>query len=274
MTPCLCKAACEPLTGMFGAMPITELILVRHGESRGNVAREIAEAASAERIDIDRRDADVELSELGRDQARSFGRWLASRPADQPDLVWCSPYLRARQTADIVLSEAGLERKIHLDERVRDRELGVLDMLTSVGVRAAFPAEADRRRWLGKLYYRPPGGESWSDVALRIRSLLADLERRPAAEHTRVLIVAHDAVILLFRYVCEELDEAALFDIVRSGSIGNASLTKLARDGVDRPWRCTAYNREDHLLQFGSSPTEHPGEPDAAQPGEPDAARR
>ena len=36
-----------------------------------------------------------------------------------------------------------------------------------------YPDEAKRRDLLGKFYYRPPGGESWADVALRIRSVLA-----------------------------------------------------------------------------------------------------
>jgi len=35
--------------------------------------------------------------------------------------------------------------------------------------------EAARRARLGKLYYRPPGGESWADVALRLRSFLSEL---------------------------------------------------------------------------------------------------
>ena len=64
-----------------------------------------------------------------------------------------------------------------LDERLRDRELGILDRLTSAGVEARFLEEGERRRWLGKFYYRPPGGESWADVVLRLRSLLADLDR-------------------------------------------------------------------------------------------------
>jgi len=45
-----------------------ELLLVRHGESDGNVARERAMAAGAEVIDVDRCDADVPLSEIGAQQ--------------------------------------------------------------------------------------------------------------------------------------------------------------------------------------------------------------
>ena len=45
--------------------------------------------------------------------------------------------------------------------------------MTRSGIREQYPEEAQRRDLLGKFYYRPPGGESWADVALRVRSLLA-----------------------------------------------------------------------------------------------------
>ena len=67
-----------------------------------------------------------------------------------------------------------LAKVFAVDERLRDRELGILDALTAHGVDVRLPAEAARRRWLGKFYYRPPGGEAWTDVALRLRSFLRD----------------------------------------------------------------------------------------------------
>ena len=66
---------------------------------------------------------------------------------------------------------------MRLDERLRDRELGVLDRLTRRGVEARHPEEAELRRRLGKFYHRPAGGESWADIALRVRTALADLDR-------------------------------------------------------------------------------------------------
>jgi len=225
-------------------MALTELILVRHGESTGNVAREQAMAARAEVIDIDRRDADVPLTDLGQQQARTVGRWLAGRPAGrQPQVVWSSPYRRARQTAELALAETPLTLPVRLDERLRDRELGTLDRLTSFGIRQRFPAEADRRRWLGKLYYRPPGGESWADVALRLRSFLRDLDRGDLPE--RALLVCHDAVILLIRYVCQAFDEDELIRLNRTESIGNASVTTLYRADPGGPWRPELVNWVD-----------------------------
>jgi broad specificity phosphatase PhoE len=240
---------------------LDELLLVRHGESSGNVAREDAEADGAEVIDIDWRDADTPLSEHGRRQAQALGSWLGALPADRrPAHVWSSPYVRAADTARIAVAASELRLPVLLDERLRDRELGVLDRLTGHGVRTRFAAEAARRRLLGKLYYRPPGGESWADVALRLRSFLQDL-RSERVDGT-VLVVAHDAVILLFRYVLERLDEEQLLHLAKGASVGNASITRLAR-GTDGCWSTTEFGTVEHLEQQGVEPTHHGADHDA-----------
>jgi broad specificity phosphatase PhoE len=237
-------------------VPARELIVVRHGESEGNAARDAAEAAHDEVIPIDRRDPDVPLTALGQRQAASIGRWLAHLPpAERPTGVWSSPYLRAVQTARAALAAAGLSLPIRVDDRLRDRELGVLDRLTGRGVTARFPDEAARRRYLGKLYYRPPGGESWTDVALRLRSLITELDG-PGEE--RLLISCHDAVVLLLRYVLEGLDEAALMEIAGARAVGNASITRLIRDGSG--WRATLFNDQEHLDGTGGAAVAQAGE--------------
>jgi broad specificity phosphatase PhoE len=243
------------------AVGVKQLLLVRHGESLGNVAREQAVAANADVIEIDRRDADVDLSELGEQQADALGHWLAAQPeTERPQAVWSSPYVRALDTARRAVTKAGLDVPFTVDERLRDRELGVLDLLTGSGVNARFPDEARRRSWLGKLYYRPPGGESWADVVLRLRSVLLDLEARAGVE--RVLISTHDAIILLFRYVCEELDERALLDLAAHTSVVNASVTRIERRTDADRWQVTAFNESAHLEERGVAPTEHPGNQD------------
>lgn len=220
-------------------MPQLELLLVRHGQSTGNLAARRAESAGVETIEVDVRDADVPLSDTGREQAEALGRWLAALPPDErPEAAWSSPFLRARHTAATALEHAGLALPVRVDERLRDRDLGVTDLLTSAGIRARFPQEAERREWLGKFYYRPPGGESWADVAFRVRSVLMDLERQPA---TRVLVAAHDVVVMMFRYVLEGLDEATVLDVARTDGVRNGSVTRFVREEPGR-WRLTDYN--------------------------------
>ncbi|MDP9906328.1 broad specificity phosphatase PhoE [Arthrobacter bambusae] len=238
-----------------------ELMLVRHGESLGNVAASAAGVSGAEVIEVPARDADVDLSPLGYEQASALGDSFNRLPSSRcPDVVWCSPYARARRTAEIIVGTAGWTVPLLVDERLRDRELGILDMLTTKGVELRLPEEARRRRWLGKFYYRPPGGESWTDVVLRLRSFLSDLERLSGGE--RVLVVGHDAVILLFRYLLEGLSEKELLDLAGTTTILNASLTRYVRVDGHGPWMLESFNVADHLTEQGVTLTEHGSDAD------------
>src|SRR5215204_6171733 len=216
------------LSGEGAQMAVAELILIRHGESMGNAAAAAANAAQAEVIVIDQRDADVPLSPAGLQQAQALGAGLREALADErPTMIWSSPYIRAVQTAEVALEAAGVSLPIAVDERLRDRELGVLDLLTTIGVANRFALEAERRRWLGKFYHRPPGGESWADVVLRIRSFLRDIDDVPNG--TRAVIICHDALVQLFRYVCERLNEQQVLQIGASDPVKNVSLTQFKR---------------------------------------------
>ncbi len=202
------------------------LWLVRHGESLGNLARTAAEDAARTDITIEGRDIDVPLSPLGERQSRALGAWFGLRDEpDRPSVVLSSPYMRARQTARLIAEEAGLALAgpIIADERLREKEFGALNRLTAAGIRNSYPEEARRRTEIGKFYYGPPGGESWCDVILRLRSLLDQLQLRHADE--RVLLVAHQVVVLCFRYLLEDLDEAQLLEIDHAADVANCSVT-------------------------------------------------
>ncbi|PWU45499.1 histidine phosphatase family protein [Micromonospora globispora] len=227
------------------------LWIVRHGESTANVAATAAEASGAELIELTHRDADVPLSPTGEDQARATGRWLAGLPeARRPDVAVVSPYLRAVQTAELALAGTGIP--VSRDERLRDRELGILDGLTGHGVRRRYPTEAERRSRLGKFYYRPPGGESWTDVALRLRALLGDLRRDH--EGRRVLLFGHDALVFLLRYLVEGLTEPELMALTREYVIANCSVTGWSAD-ADGRLTPDVFNDVAHLRQQGARPT-------------------
>ena len=234
------------------------LWLVRHGESLGNVADAHAHRAGAGRLEIDVRDPDVPLSDTGRSQAEALGTWLAGMPEDQrPTAVLSSPFERALTTAQ--LATAGLGLRVRTDERLRERDFGAFDRMTGAGIREQYPDEAARRDLFGKFYYRPPGGESWADVALRIRSLLATEALRHDGE--RLLLVAHQAVLMVFRYVLEELTEQQLLAVDRDEQVANASLTRYER-GESGAFRLVAFNEVAHLEAEDEQITK---EPDVAQ---------
>jgi len=202
------------------------LWLVRHGQSQGNVARDAAHKAGAPEIDIDMRDVDVPLSDLGLQQAEAAGRYFASLPAEErPEVILSSPYVRARQTSELICKAgalAGGPGKSIIDERLREREFGVFDRLTTLGIREKFPEEADHRKRLGKFYHRPPGGESWADVILRLRSMLNTINLHYCDR--RVVVVCHQVVVLCMRYVLEELDEQQILAIDKQAEVLNCGI--------------------------------------------------
>ena len=145
---------------------------------------------------------------------------------------------------------------LHRDERLRDRELGVLDLLTTAGVVARHPDEAARRRRLGKFYHRPPGGESWADVALRLRGVLGDMNLDH--DRGRVILFTHEALIFLARYVIEGLDEAELMRLARSTELANCSVTSYVRSETGA-LHLVDFNAVDMLHEQGAQPTVEPG---------------
>ncbi|PAX83938.1 histidine phosphatase family protein, partial [Streptomyces albidoflavus] len=173
------------------------------------------------------------------EQAAALGRWLAA-VEDGPELVVCSPYARARRTWEIAAGEYG-ERAappVVVEERVRDRENGVFALHSPPAWRAADPQEWARRERSEEWTYRPPGGESLADVALRVRGLLGDLDAVAAGR--RVLVVAHDAVALAVAYVLEGLGAP----VPDRPQVANASVSRWHNAGgrlVPGVWNSTGH---------------------------------
>jgi broad specificity phosphatase PhoE len=185
-------------------------------------------------------------------------------------VVLCSPYVRARETADILLKSAGLDRDaltMCVDERLREKEFGILDRLTRFGIVQKYPELGEQRAHVGKFYFRPPGGESWCDVILRLRNVIDTITREYFGE--RVLIVAHQVTVSCFRYLFEGLDEKRILEIDRSGDIPNCSVTSYeydptaAKHGKLVP-RLVSFVAP--LLEAGAPVTREPDVPAAPKP--------
>ena len=247
------------------------LWIVRHGESAGNVARDAADAAGHAMIDIGGRDVDVPLSPLGHEQSIALGKWFAEMDsAARPTTILSSPYARARQTAAHIVDAHGVaaNAKTVIDERLREREFGILDRLTRVGIQQRFPDQAETRTRVGKFYHRPPGGESWCDVILRLRSVLDTISLHYSRPGSRVLVVAHQVIVLCLRYLIEEMTEEQIIAIDRDADVVNCGVTEyvLERPSVERGMedhrlRLARYNFVAPLVQAGASVT---AAPDAA----------
>jgi probable phosphoglycerate mutase len=157
-------------------------------------------------------------------------------PNERPDVVLSSPYLRAQSTAAAVQESSGFAANfagLVIDERLREKEFGILDRLTRLGIDQRHPEQAASRRLVGKFYFRPPAGESWCDVILRLRSMLDTISLHYRGK--RVLIVAHQVVVLCMRYVLENMDEETILAIDAEGDVANCAITEysfeLGKDG-------------------------------------------
>lgn len=206
------------------------IVAVRHGESEANAA--FARGRSLPGL----RDADVALTALGREQSALLGRDLLALPdAEAPGRVCCSPFVRARQTLRAVQEVRAAAGRAPLpvtcDERLRDRGMGLLELLTPEGIRERFPEQARRREREGEAVYRPPGGESGRDVEARVRDFLADAVARPGPP---LLVVTHDAVVLA---LCGLLGTPPPGD----ARVVNASMARWCRAGSG--WRLVDWNR-------------------------------
>lgn len=137
------------------------LIVVRHGRTVANAAGEL----------LGRRDPP--LDEVGERQAAAVARRLG-----RPALVVSSPLRRARQTA------AHLAPDHRVDERFVELDYGDLD-----GVPLAAVDPAVWARWRRRPDWRPPGGETLTELGERVRAGLEDLVE--AASEDDVVVVTH-----------------------------------------------------------------------------------
>src|SRR5215467_6067075 len=134
---------------MFGNRAWPKRIwVVRHGQSVGNLAWDQAEADGKLASGINGRNADAPLSDLGRRQAAAVGFWFKEMPRKKrPTVVVSSPYTRATGTAEGIVDTAGLRNKLQvftIDERLRQKEFGILAGLPTARIRQKYPEETAR----------------------------------------------------------------------------------------------------------------------------------
>lgn len=232
----------------FGLAGVTA---IRHGQSTANVAFATAASTGSTELPVDGIDAEVPLSGRGIAQAAALGPWLAALSRDRrPDLVVCSTYLRARQTWETMAAAAAAHDytppPMLIDERLRDREMGVFELHTPAAISHRAPEEAERRARLGDWAYRPPGGESLADVALRVRDILLQLDRTVPGK--RVLLVGHDGVIVALRYVIAGIGTPVPDGVT---PVANASISHWEGDG--HRLHLVTWGTTDHLTHEESA---------------------
>ncbi|MGE2737812.1 histidine phosphatase family protein [Mycolicibacterium vaccae] len=201
------------------------LVLVRHGQSRGNVARR-----------LDTLPPGAELTDLGREQARTFARGLPRRPG----LVAHSIATRAVQTATEIHQEISPEARVGARELEDIHEVQVGELENRTDDEAHDEFNAIYRRWhLGELDLAMPGGESGRDVIDRYVPVLDTLRAEYLDQDTwreDIVVVSHGAAIRLVGALLSGIDHRFAVD----HHLANTEAVVLVPDGAGR-WSCVQW---------------------------------
>jgi broad specificity phosphatase PhoE len=167
-------------------MKPNRIILIRHGESEGNVDREQYGKTP---------DFSLNLTNKGIDQARKAGAEIKNIIRSETLGVYISPFYRTRQTYKY-LRENFEENIVNQSEdpRIREQEWGHLRPLEeNEGIKI-------ERNEYSTFYYRIPDGESGADVFDRVSTFLETLHRdfRKPDFPDNALIVSHGMTLRLF----------------------------------------------------------------------------
>jgi broad specificity phosphatase PhoE len=150
----------------------------------------------------------VPLDERGREQAAALAEQAV---AYEFAALWCSPLLRARETADIVARRIGLSPRE--DARLMETDTGDWTDRSFAEVIAEAPEEFARFKD-GDPTFAFPGGESFAQQGVRVAGAFHDIKRAEAP----TLIVCHGGVIRIALFQRTK-DRDALSDPVPNATI-------------------------------------------------------
>jgi broad specificity phosphatase PhoE len=196
------------------------LVLLRHGQSYGNVERR-----------LDTRPPGAALTPLGRDQARAF-----AQGRERPAMVAHSVAIRASETAAVIGAE--LDVSTHEVAGIHEVQVGALENRNDDDAIAEF--NAIYQRWhRGELDLPLPGGETANDVLDRYVPVLTELRMRYLDDDDwtgDIVVVSHGAAIRLAAAVLAGVDATFALD----NHLENAESVVLSPI-TDGRWSCVRW---------------------------------
>jgi broad specificity phosphatase PhoE len=219
----------------------TNIFLIRHGESEGNVDKSVYEKIP---------DYAIPLTELGRQQARDCGKWLDVNFGANGFFFYVSPFRRTRQTFEEIIAGSNFWFDYREDPRLREQEW-------TTRVKGYDMNEELERASFGHFYYRFGGGENCADVFDRCSDFLDTLFRdfEKSRFPPNCAIVSHGMAIrvLLMRWFHLTVEEFEALRNPKNASVIRLQLEPSAWGKKDRYRLVTElgrYESQDHNYQF------------------------
>lgn len=173
------------------------IILVRHGESYGNV-----DESEYTRTP----DSQIRLTSRGHEQASETGRRLRAMfdaddvgaDASHSVFFYISPYRRSKETALGIAQafESARITGVREEPQLREQDFGNFQDLKRKKL------EKRERRYFGRFFYRFPDGESGADVYDRITifedHMVRDIDAGRFSENTNMVLCTHGLTLRLF----------------------------------------------------------------------------
>lgn len=178
------------------------LVLLRHGESEGNVVKQNLSHGDGSLYTSEfrkRHDANYRLSPKGEEQSKTAGKYLKDNFGEKYfHSAYTSYYVRAIETSYNLNLNVQWKRRYDLIER----DWGELGTLSPIERDYKFPGWKDLKNE-DPLFWRPQGGERMIDVHTRVKQFVDMLHRQHSGEN--VLVVCHGEVIWAFRLLIEDI---------------------------------------------------------------------
>jgi broad specificity phosphatase PhoE len=184
-------------------LPI-DLILVRHGQSEGNVANKASRAGDNSFFTPgfkDRHSREFRLTDRGIEQAETAGRWLKANVLQPLDRFYVSDHIRAKETAaHLNLPGAAWRVDFHL----RERDKALMDNCPADEQQELFGREVRQYELDRFLSYPAGGGESIASLCLRLKGSMLDHWARVCSD-MRIVAVCHGHVMRALQLELEHL---------------------------------------------------------------------
>lgn len=169
--------------------------VMRHGEAENNAKNVYSSDRNKNH-----------LTTKGKAQVEETVEHLKNKKVTQ---IFCSPFLRTRETADIVAEKIGFPKdKIIYDERLHELDFGDF---------SEHPVQEYWDFMEGKTWNfdtKVPGGESFQDGKRRFGAFLYDIDQKYKNEN--ILIISHGLSVELIPAIIEGADKARSLEIFHS----------------------------------------------------------